>query len=533
MKTSLSQFDLQTMKKNSKPKPIKKPLLIGLLLLFTIFLQVDVMAAGVSTGAGIPTPGGRMAVTTSQIYQPKRIQAYDKGSLNIIDKVSEILKQSAKQTYANARVTTATPISLTEAEMNAISAPRSSWLTLFGNTSTATMDIGIADNVNAQTWTLPAGILNLFEFYNNEDFIPIAEVPAELKFAGANKVVKTEYEDNGGNIIEVYDHYILDNDAIDYIGISYYYYLDEDADAFDPVDYKFSDVPLQLNDSYVFEESETQSEFRNLKYYESNKTVDAFGTLTTPYGNFDCLRISFSTTEYTRPDISSVYTAGTPYTSVGFITEQGHYFVAKTSGTSGSVTLDDIQFQVVAPTGILQDQSEVQINNDANGVLISNTPVSINVLNKSTDKDAILDIQSNDKGIMIPRLAMANRPAAPSQGLLIYQTDNTPGFYYYDGSAWTRLDNTTPSSGARIAAPAQGTSQAKGVYKKGFSKLVNGTAFVPFKANNGLNPEEQLIQLQAEGKCNGLYISKKTAEGFEVKELNNGKSNIKFSWTLN
>ena len=159
--------------------------------------------------------------------------------------------------------------------------------------------------------------------------------------------------------------------------------------------------------------------------------------------------------------------------------------------------------------------------------------VSINVLNKSTDKDAILDIQSNDKGIMIPRLTVANRPASPSQGLLIYQTDNTPGFYYYDGSAWTRLVNTTPSSGGRIAAPVQSTSQAKGVYKKGFGKLIDGAAFVPFKASNGLSPEELLIQLQAEGQCNGLYISKKTAEGFEVKELNNGKPNIKFSWTLN
>ena len=30
-----------------------------------------------------------------------------------------------------------------------------------------------------------------------------------------------------------------------------------------------------------------------------------------------------------------------------------------------------------------------------------------------------------------------NAIAAPAAGLLIYQTNNTPGFYYYSGTAWT------------------------------------------------------------------------------------------------
>jgi hypothetical protein len=214
------------------------------------------------------------------------------------------------------------------------------------------------------------------------------------------------------------------------------------------------------------------------------------------------------------------------------VTDQGHYIVAKASGISGTVSISNIEFRVVAPTGILQDQSEVQINNDANGVLISNTGVYIDVLTKTADENAILDIESDDKGIMIPRLTAANRPATPNTGLLIYQVDNTPGFYYYDGTAWTRIDNTTPSSGARIAAPTQASPQPLGVYKKGFGKLVNGSAFVPLKAGSGVSPEELLIQLQAEGECNGLYISKKTPNGFEVKELKNGKSNTKFSHTI-
>ncbi|MBV5347842.1 hypothetical protein JZU46_06485, partial [bacterium] len=33
----------------------------------------------------------------------------------------------------------------------------------------------------------------------------------------------------------------------------------------------------------------------------------------------------------------------------------------------------------------------------------------------------------------------------PANGLLIYQTDNTPGFYYYNGSVWTAVTTAASS----------------------------------------------------------------------------------------
>ncbi len=468
---------------------------------------------------------------TANNYQNARKQFADNELLNVKDKVAQILEATAKKYDKNARITTTTPPVLTALQMDSFSSPRSSWLTLVDTFNEVSMDIGIADLNNAQTWTLPSNLLNEFESYYNEDFIPVSEVPDDLRFAGANKVVKSEYEDSGGNTIEVFEHYIIGNDAVDYIGISYYYYLDEDEDAFDAEDFKFSDVPMQLANQYSYIHEDDNPEFRNLRYIENTKTVDAFGTLNTPYGAFDCLRMTIISNQYSRLDTNSTFTLDYTLDHVGFVTDQGHYIIANTSGLSGVVNMANIEFRIVAPTGILQDQSEVQINNDGDGVLISNTGVYIDVLTKTADKDAILDLESDDKGIMIPRLTAANRPATPNTGLLIYQVDNTPGFYYYDGTTWTRIDNTTPSSGARIAAP---TSQApRNTYKKGFGKLVNGSAFIPLKSGSEISPEETLIQLQAEGECNGLYISKKTPEGFEVKELNNGKSNTKFSWTLN
>ena len=56
---------------------------------------------------------------------------------------------------------------------------------------------------------------------------------------------------------------------------------------------------------------------------------------------------------------------------------------------------------------------------------------------------AALEIKSTSEGLLIPRMTKAQRDAVlvstTAKGLLIYQTDNTPGFYYYSGTAWTAI----------------------------------------------------------------------------------------------
>ena len=52
---------------------------------------------------------------------------------------------------------------------------------------------------------------------------------------------------------------------------------------------------------------------------------------------------------------------------------------------------------------------------------------------------------SNNGGMLIPTLTEGQRDAivtpALTEGLMIYQTDNTKGFYYYDGSAWVAVSS--------------------------------------------------------------------------------------------
>ena len=66
------------------------------------------------------------------------------------------------------------------------------------------------------------------------------------------------------------------------------------------------------------------------------------------------------------------------------------------------------------------------------------------------NSSSALDIVSTTKGMLVPRMTKTQRNAiaAPATGLLIYQTNSTPGFYYFTGSTWAAI--STLSTGWSI-----------------------------------------------------------------------------------
>lgn len=71
----------------------------------------------------------------------------------------------------------------------------------------------------------------------------------------------------------------------------------------------------------------------------------------------------------------------------------------------------------------------------------------------------------------------------------------------------------------------------------GTAKLINGKAEIkidPILAKNIVVNEKHPLKvfIQLEGDCNGVYVTNKSQEGFEVKELQNGTSNISFSYQI-
>ena len=64
--------------------------------------------------------------------------------------------------------------------------------------------------------------------------------------------------------------------------------------------------------------------------------------------------------------------------------------------------------------------------------------VGINETGATPNGAAMLDVSATNKGILIPRLSRAQKFLIPTppNGLLIYQTDDTVGFWYYEQNKW-------------------------------------------------------------------------------------------------
>src|SRR5215207_9234898 len=79
--------------------------------------------------------------------------------------------------------------------------------------------------------------------------------------------------------------------------------------------------------------------------------------------------------------------------------------------------------------------------------------VAINTDASLPDNSAILDLKSTSKGLLIPRMTIAQSNAIvnPATGLLIYRTDGTPGIYFNAGTPavpnWQSIVSTSSGSG--------------------------------------------------------------------------------------
>lgn len=85
-------------------------------------------------------------------------------------------------------------------------------------------------------------------------------------------------------------------------------------------------------------------------------------------------------------------------------------------------------------------------------VFFSHAQVAINKDGSSPDASAMLDIKSTDKGMLIPRMSEAQRDAisSPTEGLMIYQTDGTAGFYFFSGTGWNTLTGSANGGSGQL-----------------------------------------------------------------------------------
>ncbi|MCU7495137.1 MAG: hypothetical protein HF314_18635 [Ignavibacteria bacterium] len=91
-----------------------------------------------------------------------------------------------------------------------------------------------------------------------------------------------------------------------------------------------------------------------------------------------------------------------------------------------------------------------------------------------------------------------------------------------DGAGQNRVMFNTASP--EVLLEDYGTGQLE----RGFAHVSLDSLFSGAIVINDVNPMKVFVQV--EGDCNGVFVANKTKEGFDVKELRNGRSRAAFSW---
>lgn len=122
------------------------------------------------------------------------------------------------------------------------------------------------------------------------------------------------------------------------------------------------------------------------------------------------------------------------------------------------------------------------VASQSNAIILGNNTAQVGIGTSSPNASAVLDINSSNKGVLVPRMTKGSRSVinSPADGLLIYQTDDTSGFYYYQGTnGWTRLANSS-GGGAATGWSVSGNNFSD---NNAFIGTISYTDLI-FKANN-------------------------------------------------
>ena len=87
--------------------------------------------------------------------------------------------------------------------------------------------------------------------------------------------------------------------------------------------------------------------------------------------------------------------------------------------------------------------------------LITNTGTNVGIGTNSPSSSAILSLNSTTQGLLIPSLTQTQRNSisSPATGLLIFQTDNSPGFYFFNGTSWVSIAGSSSSGSTSGSNP--------------------------------------------------------------------------------
>lgn len=160
-------------------------------------------------------------------------------------------------------------------------------------------------------------------------------------------------------------------------------------------------------------------------------------------------------------------------------------------------------------------------------VLVLAQSKNVGIGTNNPHQSALLDLDVSDPsfinkmGLLIPRMTVGQRATinSPTTGLIIYQTDAVPGFYYFSGSSWIKI----LESETDLFLPLNGGNMS-GSINLSNNLLENiGNANTDFLSSGGLNLASTLTVL-----ANGINITGNST----INGTLNGLSGLSSSGTI-
>ena len=136
-------------------------------------------------------------------------------------------------------------------------------------------------------------------------------------------------------------------------------------------------------------------------------------------------------------------------------------FIKGEDGEDGLIEPGDAEGNTTYWDGSKWVTTSSNLYNDGTNIMIGTT---------TAEPSSAFTVASTSQGILLPKMTLSQRDAIsnPSSGLLIFQTDNTPGFYYYDGNEWLNIASGNNDQGTTtISVNSQDINNTL-IYTQGF-----------------------------------------------------------------
>ena len=146
------------------------------------------------------------------------------------------------------------------------------------------------------------------------------------------------------------------------------------------------------------------------------------------------------------------------------------------------------------------------------------------------DNSSILDIFSTTKGFLIPRMTKSQKEAisSPANSLLIFQTDDASGFYYYDSgeTKWKPIAGEIPKTNTEPPAPTEGQTYYNTTEKALY--VFDGTNWVAVASQTQVIDNSTTTYVVEEGV--NKYIELNTTDNAEKLTFGNTNTNPDFEF---